>query len=71
MGYCLFMAMPLAAIENHSLLSTARILEQRGLAKNGIRGLGDLVGEYAARLSGENSSVGSKGCPNRSRIVLR
>lgn len=51
MGYGWFMAMPLAAIENNSLLSTARILEQRGLAKNGIRGLGDLVGEYAARLA--------------------
>ena len=50
-GYGWFNAIPLGHDEGNPLVSIARMLEQRGIAKNGIRGLGDLFGEYAARMS--------------------
>ena len=51
-GHGWFFGMPLGKDEySHSLLMIARVGEQRGLFDNGIRGLGDLMGEYAARLA--------------------
>ena len=50
-GYGWFNAIPLGHDEGNPLVFIARTLEQRGIAKNGIRGLGDLFGEYAARMS--------------------
>ena len=51
LSYGWFGALPYAEIEKNSLLTVARMLQQRKLATNGVRGLGDLVGEYAARLA--------------------
>jgi len=50
-GHAWFNAIPIGHNETNPLVFIARMLEQRGLAKNGIRGLGDLFGEYAARMS--------------------
>lgn len=50
-GYAWFNAIPIGHNEANPLVFIARMLEQRGIAKNGIRGLGDLFGEYAARMS--------------------
>ena len=50
-GYGWFNAIPAGHDEGNPLVSIARMLEQRGIAKNGIRGLGDLFGDYAARMS--------------------
>ncbi|MFC1601422.1 DUF6055 domain-containing protein, partial [Candidatus Sumerlaeota bacterium] len=42
----------IAGLDEWSVLQTlARAGEQRGLFKNGIRGMGDMVGEYGARLA--------------------
>ncbi|MBW8016392.1 MAG: hypothetical protein FVQ82_09410 [Planctomycetes bacterium] len=51
LGYGWFNAIPAGHDEGNPLVTIARMLEQRGIAKNGIRGLGDLFGEYAARMS--------------------
>ncbi|MBW8016227.1 MAG: hypothetical protein FVQ82_08575 [Planctomycetes bacterium] len=50
-GYGWFSAMPLGREENSMMHTIARVLEQRGMAENGIVGVGDMVGEYAARLA--------------------
>ncbi len=50
-GYGWFCAMPLGKEESSILHTIARVMQQRGMAKNGVRGLGDLIGEYAARLA--------------------
>ena len=49
-GYGHFAAMPFGVNED-MLMAMARAGEQRGMFKNGIRGLGDTVGEYGARLT--------------------
>jgi len=49
-GYGHFTAMPYG-VDECILMAMARIGEQRGMFKNGIRGLGDTIGEYGARLA--------------------
>ena len=49
-GYGNFAAMPFGE-EECVLMTMARTGEQRGMFKNGIRGFGDTVGEYGARLT--------------------
>jgi len=49
-GYGNFAAMPYGEAEC-LLMTMARTGEQRGMFKNGIRGFGDTVGEYGARLT--------------------
>ncbi|MBT3296061.1 MAG: hypothetical protein HN383_12380 [Verrucomicrobia bacterium] len=49
-GYGNFAAMPFGEAEC-VLMTMARTGEQRGMFKNGIRGFGDTVGEYGARLT--------------------
>ncbi len=50
-GYAWFTCLPYGAEEISTLQAAARVGEQRGMFKNGIRGLGDMVGEYGARLA--------------------
>ncbi|MFC1600933.1 DUF6055 domain-containing protein [Candidatus Sumerlaeota bacterium] len=51
-GHGWFAALPFGKDDSgHSFLTIARIGEQRGLFDNGIRGVGDLMGEYAARVA--------------------
>jgi len=51
-GHGWFFAMPYGQDDGgHTLLTIARVGEQRGLFDNGIRGIGDLMGEYAARVA--------------------
>jgi len=48
-GYAMAMTMPVGANEASVFHTLARIGEQRGLFENGIRGAGDMMGEFAAR----------------------
>ena len=48
-GYAMALTMPVGREEKTVLHTMARVGEQRGLFKNGIRGMGDVMGEYAAR----------------------
>jgi len=50
-GYAWFTCLPHGAEESSMFQTVARVGQQRGLFKNGIRGLGDMVGEYGARLA--------------------
>lgn len=50
-GYGFFASLPYGEEEWSTLQVIARVGEQRGLFENGIRGLGDTVGEYGARLA--------------------
>ena len=50
-GYAWFTCLPHGVEELTMLQTVARVGQQRGLFANGIRGLGDMVGEYAARLA--------------------
>jgi carbonic anhydrase/acetyltransferase-like protein (isoleucine patch superfamily) len=50
-GYAWFTCLPYGADEWSVLQTVARVGEQRGLFKNGVRGVGDMVGEYGARLA--------------------
>ncbi|MDP6634548.1 MAG: DUF6055 domain-containing protein [Phycisphaerae bacterium] len=50
-GYAWFTCLPHGVDEFSMLQTVARVGQQRGLFKNGIRGLGDMVGEYGARLA--------------------
>jgi len=50
-GYAWFTCLPHSADESSMFQTVARVGQQRGLFKNGIRGLGDMVGEYGARLA--------------------
>ena len=50
-GYGWFSALPFGKDESSTLHAIARVMEQRGMAENGVRGLGDMLGEYAARLA--------------------
>lgn len=50
-GYAWFTCLPHGVEEPSILQTVARVGQQRGLFKNGIRGLGDMVGEYGARLA--------------------
>ena len=50
-GYGFFACLPYGVEEWSVLQAMARVGEQRGMFKNGIRGLGDTVGEYGARLA--------------------
>ena len=50
-GYGWFCALPLGKEERSILHTIARVMQQRGMAESGIRGLGDMIGEYAARLA--------------------
>jgi len=50
-GYCSVVAMPKSDAEPNFFQTLARITEQRGMAKKGIPGAGDIVGDYGARLA--------------------
>ncbi len=50
-GYGWFCALPLGKEEPSIFHTIARVIQQRGMAENGVRGLGDMIGEYAARLA--------------------
>ncbi|MBT3200240.1 MAG: hypothetical protein HN350_10010 [Phycisphaerales bacterium] len=50
-GYAYFTCLPHGVDESSVLQTIARVGQHRGLFKNGIRGLGDMVGEYGARLA--------------------
>jgi len=52
-GYGFYIAAPRGAEEPDVAYTYSRLMEQRGLVKegDGIRGFGDLVGEYGARLT--------------------
>jgi hypothetical protein len=50
-GYGWFTTVPYGVNEWSVLHTLARTGEQRGIFKNGIRGLGDMAGEYGARLA--------------------
>jgi len=50
-GYAWFTCLPYGVEEISTMQAAARVGEQRGMFKNGIRGLGDMVGDYAARLA--------------------
>ena len=52
-GYGFYIAAPRGAEEPDVAFTYSRLMEQRGFVKegDGIRGFGDLVGEYAARLT--------------------
>jgi hypothetical protein len=50
-GYAYFTCLPHGVAESSILQTLARVGQQRGLFKNGIRGLGDMVGQYGARLA--------------------
>ncbi len=48
-GYAALIALPVGRDEPSIFHTLARVGEQRGLFANGIRGVGDMVGEFAAR----------------------
>jgi len=48
-GYAMAITPPVGAGEKSVFHTLARIGEQRGLFENGIRGVGDMMGEFAAR----------------------
>ncbi|MBT3297109.1 MAG: hypothetical protein HN383_17720 [Verrucomicrobia bacterium] len=50
-GYCMVAALPAGKGEESYFHTLARIGEQRGLFPNGVRGAGDMMGEFAARLA--------------------
>jgi len=50
-SYAWFTCLPYGVEESSVFQTLARVGQQRGLFKNGIRGVGDMVGEYAARLA--------------------
>ncbi|MHC4201046.1 MAG: DUF6055 domain-containing protein, partial [Planctomycetota bacterium] len=50
-GYAWFICLPSGAGEQSIMQIAARVGEQRGLFKDGIRGFGDMMGEYGARLA--------------------
>jgi len=50
-GYNWFACLPAGVEENSTMQIVARVGEQRGLFDEGIRGFGDLMGEYGARLA--------------------
>lgn len=50
-GYGWFVALPSGANEHSIMQVLARLGQQRGMFKNGIRGFGDMMGEYGARLA--------------------
>ncbi|MHC4198390.1 MAG: DUF6055 domain-containing protein [Planctomycetota bacterium] len=50
-GYAWYVCLPSGAGEQSIMQIAARVGEQRGLFKEGIRGFGDMVGEYGARLA--------------------
>jgi hypothetical protein len=50
-GYGWFAALPSGASEQSIMQIVARVGQQRGMFKNGIRGFGDMMGEYGARLA--------------------
>jgi len=48
-GYCMVITLPIGREEVSIFHTLARLGEQRGLFANGIRGVGDMMGEFAAR----------------------
>jgi len=50
-GYAWFTCLPYGVKESSVFQALARCGQQRGLFEDGIRGLGDMVGEYGARLA--------------------
>jgi hypothetical protein len=48
-GYCLAITLPFGAGEPSIFHTLARLGEQRGLFVHGVRGVGDMMGEFAAR----------------------
>jgi len=50
-GYGWYVSLPSGADEHSIMQLVARVGQQRGLFKNGIRGFGDMMGEYGARLA--------------------
>jgi len=49
--YCAVTSMPKADVEQNFFQTLARLAEQRGMCRNGVRGAGDIVAEYGARLA--------------------
>ena len=50
-GYGWYVALPSGAGEQSLMQIAARVGERRGMFKDGIRGFGDMMGEYGARLA--------------------
>jgi hypothetical protein len=50
-GYTMAITLPVGGSETSIFHTLARVGEQRGLFENGVRGVGDMVGEFAARLA--------------------
>ena len=50
-GYCMVATLPLGAAEESFFHTLARLGEHRGLFPNGVRGAGDMMGEFAARFA--------------------
>jgi hypothetical protein len=74
-GYAYFTCLPHGVEESSVLQTIARVGQQRGLFKNGIRGLGDMVGEYGARLATfdcelENLFRGKYKAPPQNRLEI-
>jgi len=72
-GYAWFTCLPHGVDEFSMLHTVARVGQQRGLFANGIRGLGDMVGEYGARLATfdcelENLFVDRYGTPAQNQL---
>ena len=50
-GYCMVASLPAGKGEESYFHTLARLGEHRGLFPNGVRGVGDMMGEFAARLA--------------------
>ncbi|MDP6525356.1 MAG: DUF6055 domain-containing protein [Kiritimatiellia bacterium] len=50
-GYCMSITLPTGQGEPSIFHTLARVGHQRGLFRSGIRGVGDMMGEFAARLA--------------------
>ncbi len=56
-GYCFYDAVSIGAEEATPFHTIARVGEHRGLFENGIRGAGDMVGEFYARTAESDSEI--------------
>ncbi|MDE0839678.1 MAG: DUF6055 domain-containing protein, partial [Kiritimatiellae bacterium] len=50
-GYCAVNSLPKADAERNFFQTLARVVEQRGMSEKGIPGVGDILGDYGARLA--------------------
>ena len=58
-GYWWFACLPSGAAEHSIMQITARVGQQRGMFKDGIRGFGDMMGDYGARLATFDCELGA------------